>query len=177
MSGRDSAPCGRAISVLPEGSVQGHRSPMPSASRAVFIPVPYESKLSTGRIRKQPGACCARLRALAERTRFELVVQNYPYVGLANRWFQPLTHLSFPRGGDSGRDCKYTKKNDFCNISSSEFSAGHGIPQWDIGCPCSERPVSSTGGWRGELPLGALVSHFVREIKQFVGKGGAVESF
>ena len=30
----------------------------------------------------------------AERTRFELVVQNYPYVGLANRWFQPLTHLS-----------------------------------------------------------------------------------
>lgn len=30
----------------------------------------------------------------AERTRFELVVQNNPYVGLANRWFQPLTHLS-----------------------------------------------------------------------------------
>ena len=22
------------------------------------------------------------------------MVQNYPYVGLANRWFQPLTHLS-----------------------------------------------------------------------------------
>ena len=31
---------------------------------------------------------------LAERTRFELVVRNNPYVGLANRWFQPLTHLS-----------------------------------------------------------------------------------
>ena len=31
----------------------------------------------------------------AERTRFELVVRNDPYVGLANRWFQPLTHLSF----------------------------------------------------------------------------------
>ena len=30
----------------------------------------------------------------AERTRFELVVRNDPYVGLANRWFQPLTHLS-----------------------------------------------------------------------------------
>lgn len=30
----------------------------------------------------------------AERTRFELVVQVAPYVGLANRWFQPLTHLS-----------------------------------------------------------------------------------
>ena len=32
----------------------------------------------------------------AERTRFELVVRNDPYVGLANRWFQPLTHLSSP---------------------------------------------------------------------------------
>ena len=31
---------------------------------------------------------------LAERTRFELVVRVAPYVGLANRWFQPLTHLS-----------------------------------------------------------------------------------
>lgn len=30
----------------------------------------------------------------AERTRFELVVRVTPYVGLANRWFQPLTHLS-----------------------------------------------------------------------------------
>ena len=38
----------------------------------------------------------------AERTRFELVVRNNPYVGLANRWFQPLTHLSvwpfYPKG-------------------------------------------------------------------------------
>ena len=33
-------------------------------------------------------------KAFAERTRFELVVRNDPYVGLANRWFQPLTHLS-----------------------------------------------------------------------------------
>ncbi len=32
---------------------------------------------------------------IAERTRFELVVRNDPYVGLANRWFQPLTHLSW----------------------------------------------------------------------------------
>ena len=37
----------------------------------------------------------------AERTRFELVVQIAPYVGLANRWFQPLTHLS--------RDIWYTE--------------------------------------------------------------------
>ena len=32
----------------------------------------------------------------AERTRFELVVRNNPYVSLANWWFQPLTHLSKP---------------------------------------------------------------------------------
>ncbi len=31
---------------------------------------------------------------LAERTRFELVDRIAPIVGLANRWFQPLTHLS-----------------------------------------------------------------------------------
>ncbi len=31
----------------------------------------------------------------AERTRFELVDRIAPVVGLANRWFQPLTHLSF----------------------------------------------------------------------------------
>ncbi len=34
----------------------------------------------------------------AERTRFELVVRVTPYVGLANRWFQPLTHLSGSNG-------------------------------------------------------------------------------
>jgi hypothetical protein len=30
----------------------------------------------------------------AERARFELAVEFKPYDGLANRWFQPLTHLS-----------------------------------------------------------------------------------
>jgi hypothetical protein len=34
------------------------------------------------------------LRKMAERTGFEHVVEFYPYGGLANRWFQPLTHLS-----------------------------------------------------------------------------------
>ena len=34
------------------------------------------------------------LQLFAERTRFELVVAIAHYVGLANRWFQPLTHLS-----------------------------------------------------------------------------------
>ena len=31
---------------------------------------------------------------MAETERFELSVQMYPYDGLANRWFQPLTHVS-----------------------------------------------------------------------------------
>ena len=32
----------------------------------------------------------------AEREGFEPSVQFNPYVSLANWWFQPLTHLSFP---------------------------------------------------------------------------------
>ena len=31
---------------------------------------------------------------VAERTRFELVIRVFAYDGLANRWFQPLSHLS-----------------------------------------------------------------------------------
>ncbi len=31
---------------------------------------------------------------MAETERFELSVRMYPYDGLANRWFQPLTHVS-----------------------------------------------------------------------------------
>ena len=34
------------------------------------------------------------MRSFAERARFELAVEFNPYDGLANRWFQPLTHLS-----------------------------------------------------------------------------------
>jgi hypothetical protein len=32
--------------------------------------------------------------SLAETEGFEPSVQMYPYDGLANRWFQPLTHVS-----------------------------------------------------------------------------------
>ncbi len=31
---------------------------------------------------------------MAETEGFEPSVRNYPYDGLANRWFQPLTHVS-----------------------------------------------------------------------------------
>ena len=34
------------------------------------------------------------IQGLAETERFELSVLMYPYDGLANRWFQPLTHVS-----------------------------------------------------------------------------------
>ena len=43
----------------------------------------------------------------AERTRFELVVPIAQYVGLANRWFQPLTHLSNHTHLVTKWDCKY----------------------------------------------------------------------
>ena len=35
-----------------------------------------------------------RIRKLAETEGFEPSVPNYQYDGLANRWFQPLTHVS-----------------------------------------------------------------------------------
>ena len=49
------------------------------------------------------------IKDLAETERFELSVQMYPYDGLANRWFQPLTHVSGSQrrpgysGGPQGR--------------------------------------------------------------------------
>jgi hypothetical protein len=46
---------------------------------------------------------------LAERARFELAVEFYPYDGLANRWFQPLTHLSEV-------DIKYFNRKNTPNI-------------------------------------------------------------
>jgi hypothetical protein len=39
---------------------------------------------------------------MAETARFELAVRFTPYDGLANRWFQPLTHVSALFGGDAG---------------------------------------------------------------------------
>ena len=40
-------------------------------------------------------ALCSELAyALAETEGFEPSVPNYQYDGLANRWFQPLTHVS-----------------------------------------------------------------------------------
>ena len=54
----------------------------------------------------------------AERTRFELVVQFDPYVGLANRWFQPLTHLSsHPYSGFLNGTTKLSKNLLFPKLS------------------------------------------------------------
>jgi hypothetical protein len=43
------------------------------------------------------------------------VVRNDPYVGLANRWFQPLTHLS-NLTTFLGRDCKYKYFYIICKL-------------------------------------------------------------
>lgn len=62
--------------------------------------------------------CGAFLALFAERTRFELVVRYNPYAGLANRWFQPLTHLSRSSLLVSKREGKVTTKTLFCNTIS-----------------------------------------------------------
>ena len=92
--GRDSAPCGSAISYSPRViRIQA------CGFAANFVNLPSLTKASfrrAGHLQKMPhvvrhlgyGLHCA------ERTRFELVVQNNPYGSLANCWFQPLTHLS-----------------------------------------------------------------------------------
>ena len=64
----------------------------------------------------------------AERTRFELVVRNDPYVGLANRWFQPLTHLSKPE-----RNANIVKFIEYLAICDRTFVFFNGI---NVFFPC-----------------------------------------
>ena len=47
------------------------------------------------------------IEGVAETERFELSVPSYQYDGLANRWFQPLTHVSgsLRRGRAIARGC------------------------------------------------------------------------
>ena len=68
------------------------------ANRRLLPPAPLprrgvwgEGNVDEGRPRREKAAF---RQPFAERTRFELVVQNNPYGSLANCWFQPLTHLS-----------------------------------------------------------------------------------
>ncbi len=56
-----------------------------------------EQALALAAPRKEPLHFVRRLLvglAIAERRRFELLIRVIAYDGLANRWFQPLTHLS-----------------------------------------------------------------------------------
>ena len=95
-SGKDEIPpaCGRRYLGPPAGALATIGSPRPSVVRT-FLPFrPRSSKLGSSEPTKKAQRICAGLPLVAERTRFELVVRNDPYVGLANRWFQPLTHLS-----------------------------------------------------------------------------------
>ncbi len=83
---------------------------------------PYESKLSTGPLKRQTPhfrAASALLTALRGEDEIRTRGTLETYVGLANRWFQPLTHLSMgtvPRVLSNlafGPDCKDTKINYF----------------------------------------------------------------
>ena len=80
------------------------------ASRTALYPVNYFNISNSGNTsgvanRDSPGSnrdAPAELRSRkyfntkqAVRAGFEPAVQYYPYAGLANRWFQPLTHLTF----------------------------------------------------------------------------------
>jgi hypothetical protein len=69
--------------------------PVPEPVLGCFQPYPEKEKILQVFVLQDLLFCC-RLSApnLAERTRFELVVPVAQHVGLANRWFQPLTHLS-----------------------------------------------------------------------------------
>lgn len=84
----------------PRGSGQplwDHAAVGPSDLLSVFVIRRPVSELPVRRTTKTASCLRSRLhgpKRVAERTRFELVVRNDPYVGLANRWFQPLTHLS-----------------------------------------------------------------------------------
>ena len=62
---------------------------------------------------------------LAETEGFEPSVQMYPYDGLANRWFQPLTHVSvaaFPR--DRPDSCQRRKREPHCE---GRFEPNHNV--------------------------------------------------
>ena len=92
--------CACGISCRPRGSGQplwDHAAVGPSDLLSVFVIRRPVSELPVRRTTKTASCLRSRLhgpKRVAERTRFELVVRNDPYVGLANRWFQPLTHLS-----------------------------------------------------------------------------------
>ena len=91
---RDSAGLRPSLSRAARGGPCHHRQPT-TFGRSDFFAV--SSSLEQARLvrtDKKAQRICAGLPLVAERTRFELVVRNDPYVGLANRWFQPLTHLS-----------------------------------------------------------------------------------
>ena len=56
------------------------------------VPTKYKITLNSAKKSKNPRQNC--LRPSAEREGFEPSVRLATYAGLANRWFQPLTHLS-----------------------------------------------------------------------------------
>ena len=98
------------------------------------------SELPVRRTTKTTSCLRSRLhdpKRVAERTRFELVVRNDPYVGLANRWFQPLTHLSgshLAKLPPRGRTAKIRIFFELQGFHTKKDSRG--------GCPSSFRGAS-----------------------------------
>ncbi len=81
----------------------------------------------------------ARLRGLADGAGFEPAVRVSPYVGLANRWFQPLTHPSV--GCFIEADAKLRLRFLFAKYLSASFlPAGYFSPD-RTDKPCSRHSL------------------------------------
>ena len=127
----------------PRGSGQplwDHAAVGPSDLLSVFVIRRPVSELPVRRTTKTASCLRSRLhgpKRVAERTRFELVVRNDPYVGLANRWFQPLTHLSgshLAKLPPRGRTAKIRIFFELQGFHTKKDSRG--------GCPSSFRDAS-----------------------------------
>ena len=94
----------------------------------------------------------------AERTRFELVVENNPYDSLANCWFQPLTHLS---SGSLLRVQRYIRYFSLPNFLGCFFAViFHNI--------CKSLSVSGGGGtlWLRSFAMRQILSMFAYASRQ-----------
>jgi hypothetical protein len=75
---------------------------------------------------------------LAETEGFEPSVPNYQYDGLANRWFQPLTHVSIPMaaGGRIARRYGGCNANSACGESRVETRTAPVLTRVTAGSLC-----------------------------------------
>ena len=95
----------------------GERQPVAiPATSAVSVPAPYESKLSTGRKRKQPVAIATScLSQFAEEGGFEPPIPREGYTGFRDQRLQPLGHPSLWDCKDNTKKQTNKKEAVFCN--------------------------------------------------------------